>query len=108
VKRSYHANALAATNAAAADDDDRNYIHINLSELVILFMIRSGKYPHAYRDYSDNGGSTDIVLLFAKPHGVIPEDPSLHGHISCLHSLARLVSQSFFNKVFFRLFFIID
>jgi len=48
LNRSYLANALPAAAAAATDDDDdRNYIHINLSELVILYMIRSGKYPHA-------------------------------------------------------------
>jgi hypothetical protein len=78
VNRSYLTNALTA---AVDDDDDRNNIHINLSELLILFMIRSGKYPHAYRDYSDNRGSSVFDLLFAKLHGVIPEDSSLHGHI---------------------------
>jgi hypothetical protein len=55
-------------SAAAVDDDDddggRNYINVNLSELVILFMIRSVKYPHAYRDYSDNKGSNVFDLLF--------------------------------------------
>ena len=62
-------------------------------------MIRSGKCPHAYRDYSGNGGSSVTDLLFAKLHDVIPEDPRLHGHISYLHSLASLTSLSFVNSV---------
>lgn len=96
LNRSYFASALAA---AAATDDDRNYLHINLSELVILFVIRSGKYPHSYRDYCGNRGSSVIDLLFARLHGVIPEDPSLHGNICYLHSLARLASLLFVNSV---------
>lgn len=106
VNRSYLNNALAAA-VDDDDDDDRNYIHVNLSEFVILFMIRSGKYPHAYRDYSDNRCSNVFDLLFAKLHDVIPEYSSLHGHIYCLHSLVSLASLSL-STVFFRLFFIID
>jgi len=98
LNRSYFANALAD---AAATDDDRNYLHIYLPELMILFMIRSGKYPHAYRDYCGNRGSSVIELLFARLrlHIVISEDRSLHGHISYLHSLASLASLSFVNSV---------
>ena len=82
LNRSYFANALAAAAATDDDDDDRNYLHINLSGLVILYMIRSGKYPHAYRDCCSNRGSSVIALPFARLHSVIPEDPSLHSHIS--------------------------
>jgi len=104
LNRSYFANALAA--ATATNDDDRIYLHINLSELVFLFMIRSGKYPHAYRDYSGNRGSSVIDLLFARLHGVIPEDPSLHGHIPYI--LLQVWLACHLSTVFFRLFFVID
>jgi hypothetical protein len=65
----YFATALAAATATD-DDDDRNYLRINLSDLVILFMIRSGKYPPAYRDYSGNRGCSVIDLLFARLHSI--------------------------------------
>jgi hypothetical protein len=74
LNRLYIANALAAV--AATDDGDRNYLRINLLELVALFMIRSGKYSHAYRDYCGNRGSSVIDLLFARLHHPRRPQPS--------------------------------
>jgi hypothetical protein len=56
-------NRSNLANVAAAADGDRNYMHINLSKLMILIMIMSGMYPHAYRDYSDNRGSRSVCNI---------------------------------------------